>query len=115
MESRWRQSRIPAFQFLKFGHRIVIHDDADPLETCGTQGRRDREGLVQGCGEFGAFCFSTEFSTCEVNGGVNAKGLRSLFLLDMMQTSTISFFHLLNRKNPAAKISDLGKFLLDCQ
>jgi hypothetical protein len=62
----------------------------------------------------GRFVFATEFSTCEVSGGVNAKGLRSLFSLDRMQTSTIPFFHLLNRKNPAAKISDLGKFLLDC-
>ena len=43
-----------------------------------------------------------------------SKGLRSLFLLDETQTGTILFFHLLNRKNPAAKISDLGKFLLDC-
>jgi hypothetical protein len=40
-------------------------------------------------------------------------GLRSLFLLDEMHTGTIPFFHLLYRKNPAAKISDLGKFLLD--
>jgi hypothetical protein len=43
-----------------------------------------------------------------------SKGLRGLFLLDETQTGTILFFHLLNRKNPAAKISDLGKFLLDC-
>jgi hypothetical protein len=43
----------------------------------------------------------------------NSKGLRSLFLLEETQTGTILFFHLLNRKDPAAKISDFGKFLLD--
>ncbi len=34
--------------------------------------------------ELGRFCFCTEFSTCEVSGGVDAKWLRSLSLLDGM-------------------------------
>jgi len=30
-----------------------------------------------------------------------------------MQTGTVGFFHLLDQMNPATKIADLGKFLLD--
>ena len=54
--------------------------------------------------ELGRFVFfATGFSTRDVGGGWNDKGLRSLILLDEMQTGTILFFHLLYRNNSAAE------------
>lgn len=39
--------------------------------------------------------------------------LGSLCPLDQMQTGTVGFFYLLYQMNPAAKVAELGKFLLD--
>ena len=63
--------------------------------------------------EFGAFCFEENSLTREISGGGNAEGLRILCLLGEMQTGAVLFSHLVYRMNPASKITDLGKFLLD--
>jgi len=35
-------------------------------------------------------------------------------LLDAIHTGTVLFFHLFDRVNSSAKVSELGEFLLDC-
>ena len=40
--------------------------------------------------------------------------LRCAFLLDEMQPGAVLFLHLFCRNNPAAKVCELNKLMLDC-